>query len=226
MAEPSRDPSRDARTAARPPASSLPHLPLVRLRASRNDLVRTLLARQPAWAHVAPGHSQTLGDRGVTMHRLVVGSFFLQVHWRWNGDQWDERDVEVVPGATVALRLVLDDADPAVITRQLDLPPTRAFGKGESGPRGRAVRDEGLWIHEVWPGGFQFAEEKLAELLALLRGREGFRSVLAMRGVSWAGATIKLRGCLERMGGLALEPRLLADLAGLSLAFDLELAAD
>jgi hypothetical protein len=76
------------------------------------------------------------------------------------------------------------------------------------------------------PGGFHFAEEKLAELLALLRARPGFRDVVGAGGVQWAGVTVRLRGCLERMGGLCLEPHLVADLAGLSLALDLELAAD
>lgn len=205
---------------------SLPHLPLVRLRSSRGDLLRPLLERQPAWAHAAPAHSQILVDRAVASYRLSSESFFLRVHWRWTGEQWEERDVEIVPGAVVALRLVLDDADPAVITRQLGLVPTRAFRKGEVGPRGRAGRDEGLWIHEVWPGSFHFPEEKVAELLAVLRAQPRFRDVLGSRGVTWAGVTVKLRGCLERMGGFALEPLLLADLAGLSLALDLELGAD
>jgi hypothetical protein len=205
---------------------ALPHLPLLRLRSSRNDLLRSLLERQPAWGHVGPMAAVVTADRGVSTYRLAAESFALQVHWRWHDEAWEERDVVVVPGATVALRLVLDDIQPAAITRALELTPTRAFGKGESGPRGRSVRDEGLWIHEVWPGGAQFAEEKIAELVALLRGRPGLRQVLGERSVTWAGVTVKLRGCLECMGGLALDAAVLADLAGLALALDLDVAAD
>lgn len=208
------------------PVQALPSLPFVRLRASRSDLGRRLLERRPEWAHVAPGHASATGERGVTCYRLAAESFFVQVHWRWRGDGWDERDLDVVPGAVVALRLVLDDLDPAVVGRLLDLPPTRAFARGERGPRGRGLDDEGLWIHEVLPGGFRFPEEKVAELLALLRARPGFGEVLRRRGVRWAGVTVKLRGCLERMGGFVLEPALLEDLVGLSLPLDLELAVD
>jgi hypothetical protein len=208
------------------PAVALPALPLVRLRASRTDLLRTLLERQPAFVHATPAAAVVTGDRGVTSYRSAPGSFFLQVHWRWSGEAWDEREVVVVPGAVVALRLVLDDVDPAAITRALDLVPTRAFGKRANGGRGGAGHDEGLWIHEVWPHGFQFAEEKVAELVALLRARPRLREVLAARGVTWAGITVKLRGCVERAGGFALEPTLVADLAGLSLALDLELGVD
>lgn len=207
-------------------APALPHLPLARLRASRGDLVRRLLERQPAWAHAAPGRSQVVGDRGVTCYRLAPESFFVQVGWHWRGEQWEERDVDVVPGALVAVRLVLDDTKPAVVTQHLGLAPTRAFAKGELGPLVRARGDEGLWIHEVLPGAFCFPEEKLTELLALLRARPGWRDVLALRGVRWAGATVKLRGPVERLGGLALEPRLLEDLVGLSLALDVEVAAE
>jgi hypothetical protein len=60
----------------------------------------------------------------------------------------------------------------------------------------------------------------------LLRGRAGWREVLGLRGVTWAGVTVKLRGPSERIGGLALEPRVLEDLVGLSLAFDLEVVSD
>ncbi len=204
----------------------LPHLPLLRLRCSRNDLLRALLERQPAWGHLAPGATQVQGERGVACYRLAPQSFFLQVHWRWTGEQWEERDVIVVPGATVALRLVLDDLAPAAVTRALLLEPTRAFAKGESGPRSRLVRDEGLWIHEVLQRGFHWPEEKVAELLGLLRGRPGFRDVLGQRGVTWAGVTVQWRGCLERMGGFVLDPRLLEDLVGLSLQLDLELIAE
>lgn len=204
----------------------LPRLPLVRLRASRSDLGRGLLERQPAWAHAAPADTRILGDRGLTCYRLAPESFFVQVHWRWFQDAWQERDVEIVPGSVVALRLVLDDVSPATVTRHLDLAPTRAFAKGEAGPLVRARRDEGLWIHEVLAAAFCFPEEKIAELLALLRGRPGWRDVLAHRGVTWAGVTVKLRGPVERLGGLALEPRVLEDLVGLSLGLDLDLAAE
>jgi hypothetical protein len=208
------------------PSAPLPHLPLLRLRASSSDLLRALVARQPAWGHVSPGEVKVDGVRGVASYRLAPESFFLQVHWRWNGSAWDERDVVVVPGTVVALRLVLDDADPAVVTRLLGLPPTRAFAKGETGHRGRTVRDEGLWIHEVLPRGFWFPEEKVGELLALLRGRPGWRDALQLPGVTWAGVTVQLRGCLERLGGFALDQRLLEDLVGLSLQFDLQLLAE
>lgn len=204
----------------------LPSVPLLRLRACRNDLVRGLLERQPALAHAAPSCQRLHGDRGLTCYRLTPDSFFVQVRWRWVGETWEEREVETVPGSVVALRLVLDDALPAVITRHLDLQPTRAFGKGEVGPLVRARRDEGLWIHEVLPGAFCFAEEKVGELLALLRGRAGWRQVLGHRGVTWAGVTVKLRGPAERPGGLALEPRVLEDLVGLSLGLDLEVAPE
>ncbi|MFO1030215.1 MAG: hypothetical protein U1F60_03985 [Planctomycetota bacterium] len=197
--------------------------PLVRLRCSRSDRLRSLLERQPTWAHASPSHQQQHGDRAVTCYRLAPESFFLQVHWRRVGEEWQERDVEFVPGAAVALRLVLDAVEPAWITRTLELPPTRAFARGETG---RRQSDEGLWIHEVWPGSFRLCEEKLAELLALLRARAGLRHVLGHRGVRWAGVTVKLRGAAEHLGGLVLDAPLLADLAGLSLAFDLELAAD
>ncbi len=203
-----------------------PHLPLLRLRCSRSDLLRSLLERQPAWGHVPPSHAQHHGDDAVSSYRLQPESFFLQVQWRWTGEQWEERDVVVVPGATVALRLVLDDTPPARITALLDLPPTRAFAKGASGPHRRGVRDEGLWIHEVLPRGFHWAEEKVGELVGLLRARSGWRDVLSLPGVSWAGVTVQLRGCIERMGGLSLEARLLEDLVGLSLQLDVALVAE
>lgn len=203
-----------------------PHLPLLRLRCSRSDLLRSLLERQPAWGHVAPGHTQQHGEHAVSSYRLQAESFFLQVQWRWTGEQWDERDVTVVPGATVALRLVLDDVSPERVTALLDLPPTRAFAKGDSGPHRRGVRDEGLWIHEVLPHGFHWAEEKIGELTGLLRARTGWRAVLSQPGVTWAGVTVQLRGCLERMGGLVLESRLLEDLVGLSLQLDVALLAE
>lgn len=204
----------------------LPHLPFVRLRASRSDLGQRLLERRPEWAHVVPGASTVTDDRGVTCYRLAAESFFVQVHWRRERDGWAERDLDVVPGALVALRLVLDDLAPETVTRLLDLLPTRAFARGELGPRGHGMTDEGLWIHEVLPGAFRFPEEKVGELLALLRARPGFGQVLRRRGVRWAGVTVKLRGCLERMGGFVLEPALLEDLVGLTLPLDLEFAVD
>lgn len=208
------------------PVAPPPHLPLLRLRCSRNDVVRALLERQPAWGHVPPAQTQQHGEHAVTCYRLAPESFFLEVHWRWHGDAWDERDVTVVPGAVVALRLVLDDVDPQKVTRLLDLEPTRAFGKGDSGPHRSGVRDEGLWIHEVLPRGCHWPEAKLAELLALLRARSGWRDVLSLSGVRWAGVTVQLRGCQERMGGLAFEAALLEDLVGLSLQLDVEVVAE
>lgn len=208
------------------PTAAPPHLPLLRLRCSRSDLIRSLIERQPAWGHVPPAHVQHQGEHAVSSYRLQPESFFLQVDWRWNGEEWQERDVTVVPGATVALRLVLDDVSPDRVSALLDLPPTRAFGKGDSGPHRRGVRDEGLWIHEVMPRGFHWAEEKVAELIGLLRVRSGWRDVLSLPGVTWAGVTVQLRGCIERMGGLVLEARLLEDLVALSLQLDVELVAD
>lgn len=205
---------------------SPPHEPLSRLRCSRSDLVRSLCERQPGWRSVAPGASQHDGERGVTHYRLRPESFFLQVGWRWTGEEWQERDLAVVPGTVVAVRLVLDDASPERISRELDLIPTRAFAKGDTGMHGRHFRDEGLWIHEVLPHGFHWPEEKVGELLALLRNRAGWREILSVPGITWAGVAVQLRGCLERMGGFALDPKLLEDLVGLSLQFDLELFAD
>jgi hypothetical protein len=204
----------------------VPHLPLLRLRCCRSDFVRSLLERQPAWGHAAPSHVQQHGEHAVSSYRLQAESFFLQVQWRWTGDEWQERELTVVPGAVVALRLVLDDVSPARVTSLLDLPPTRAFAKGESGPHRRSVRDEGLWIHEVMPQGFHWAEEKIAELVGLLRARSGWRDVLSLPGITWAGVTVHLRGCSERMGGLVLEARLLEDLVGLSLQLDVALVAE
>lgn len=203
-----------------------PHLPLLRLRCSNSDFVRSLVERQPAWGHASPGQVQHDGDRGVAHYRLQPESFFLQVPWRWTGERWDEGSVTVVPGTVVALRLVLDEVAPERITRLLELPPSRAFAKGESGQHRRHVRDEGLWIHEVMPQGFHWPEEKVGELLGILRARRGWRDVLCLPGVTWAGITVQLRGCVERMGGFALDPRLLEDMVGLSLQLDLELLAE
>jgi hypothetical protein len=207
-------------------AAEVPHVPLLRLRCSRSDVLRRVLERVPAWGHVAPGQQHCGGDRGVSSYRLAAESCFVQVHWRLVAGQWEERDYEIVPGTVVALRLVLDDADPQQITRLLGLEPLRAFGKGESGPHNRRVRDEGIWIYEVMPRGFHWPEEKVGELLSLLRGRPGWRDVLSLAGVSWAGVTVELRGCLERMGGFALDPAVLEDLVRLSLQLDLKLLAE
>jgi hypothetical protein len=185
-----------------------------------------LLERQPAWGHIGPGQAEVHGERGLTRYRLAVESFFVQVDWRWTGVSWEEGLVTIVPGAVVALRVVLGDLDPETVTRCLDLPPTRAFGKGEIGPRGGQLVDEGLWIHEVLQRGFHWPEEKVAELLALLRSCPGYRDVLGHPGVRSVGVTVQLRGCLEQMGTFALDPRLLEDLVGLSLQLDLEMAAD
>jgi hypothetical protein len=172
---------------------------------------------------LAPERSDSSGDRATTSYRLAPGSFWLQVRWRLQGDDWQERELDVVPGSIVALRLVLDDVAPAVVTRLLDLAPTRAFAKGDSGALGRGVRAEGLWIHEVLPDSCCLPEEKIGELVAVLRARPGLAQVLGQRSVTWAGITVKLRCPIERPGGIALEPRVLEDLAGLSLGFDLEL---
>jgi len=204
----------------------LPYLPLLRLRCSRNDLLRRLLERVPGWGHATPGQRSVDGDRGEACYRLAPGSCTVQVHWRRIAGTWEERDCDVVPGATVALRLVLDGASPPEITRLLGLVPTRAFGKGESGPHVRAFRDEGLWIHEVLPQGFHWPEEKVGELLALLRARPGWREVLRLPGIRWAGVTVVLRGVQERMGGFALDPQLLEALVALSLQFDLQIVAE
>ena len=206
--------------------AELPQPPLLRLRCSRTDVLRRVLERQPAWGHATASQHQQDGERGVTCYRLAAESFFVMVHWRWSGGQWEERDFDVVPGTVVSLRLVLDAADPQQITRLLDLPPTRAFAKGDSGPHARRFRDEGLWIHEVMPRGFHWPEEKVAELVALLRGRPGWRDVLRLPGVTWSGVTVQLRGCQERMGGFALDPASLEALVSLSLQLDLELLAE
>ncbi len=204
----------------------LPRLPLAHLRSSRSDLVRSLVERQPNWAHALPAHSQADGGRGVTLHRLTPDSFALQVRWRWNGAQWEEGEVDVLPGSVVALRLVLDDVRPEAVTAALGLAPTRAFGKGDVGPIAGVKRTEGLWIRESMPGAFCFPEEKVADVLALLRGAAGWRDIVGRAGVRWAGVTAKLRGTMERPTSLALDARTLEDLVGLSLALDVEVGAE
>lgn len=204
----------------------LPRTPLAHLRCSRSDLVRALVERQPNWAHALPAQTQQDGVRGVTLHRLAPDSFALQVRWRWTGTAWDEGDVSVLPGSVVALRLVLDDVRPEAVTKALGLSPTRAFGKGDVGPIAGVKRPEGLWIRESMPGAFCFAEEKVAEILAQLRGAAGWRDVVGRVGVRWAGVAVKMKGPVERPTSLALDTRTLEDLVGLSLALDVEVAAE
>ena len=76
------------------------------------------------------------------------------------------------------------------------------------------------------PGSFCFPEEKVAEILALLRGAAGWRDVVGRAGVRWAGVAVKLKGPAERSTSLALDARTLEDLVGLSLALDVEVAAE
>jgi len=204
----------------------LPRTPLAHLRNSRSDLVRALVERQPNWAHVLPAHAQQDGPRGVTLHRLVPDSFALQVRWRWSGAAWEEGEIDVLPGSVVALRLVLADVRPESVTKALGLVPTRAFAKGDIGPIVGVKRPEGLWIRESMPATFCFAEEKVAEILALLRGAAGWRDVVGRAGVRWAGVAVKLRGPIERPTSLALDARTLEDLVGLSLALDVEVATE
>ncbi len=203
-----------------------PGLPLLRLRAHAHDLVRQLLLRAPEWGHAGPAQQQVDGERAVSCYRQRADSFFLQVHWRWSDEGWRERDVTIVPGAVAALRLVLGDVDPAQITRLLGIAPTRAFGKGETGPHAARFRDEGLWIHEVLPHAFLYPEEKVAELLALLDGRPGWREVLRLPAVAWAGVTLHLRGCREQRGSFGADTAMVENLARLGLQFDLEWSVD
>jgi len=202
-----------------------PRLPLLRLRCSRADHLRALLERQPQWGVIAPAHEQVAADAAVVRYRLQPQSFFVEVRWRRERDEWVERDFLIVPGAVVALRLVLGDRDPARISSLLDLPPSRAWRQG-SGDGPPSVRREGLWIHEVLPDACVYAEEKVQELLALLRSRPGLRDVLADPEVRWAGVTVQFRGCRERMGGLSLDRAVLEDLVALSLQLDVEVGAE
>jgi len=208
------------------PVAELPQLPLSYLRCSRSEPLRALLERQSAWSSAVPGLRRPDGERGITCYRIARESFFVQVHWRWSGGQWQERDFTIVPGTIVALRLVLDGADPARISALLDVVPTRAFAKGDTDLPARRIRDEGLWIHEVLPNDFLLPEEKVAELLGMLRGHPGWREVLRLPGIAWHGITVQMRGCQERMGGFALDPRTLEDLVGMSLQLDLEVIAE
>lgn len=201
-----------------------PELPLLRLRAAHADRVRPLLERAPALGHAAPAHRSVDGEGGLACYRLSPGAFWVQVRWRLEHGQWLERDAEVVAGSVVALRLVLDDLEPGAVSDLLGLAPTRAFGRRDGAAAGRAGRDEGLWIHEVMTGAFCLPEEKVHELLALLRARVRWREVVGHRGVRWAGVTVKLHTPIEQPPSLALEPRALEDLVGLSLALDVSCA--
>lgn len=206
-------------------ALGLPAWPLSRLRCSTSEVLRSIVQRKPAWGHAVPQHGHLDGDRGCLRYRAEPQSFWIEVQCMRHGDGWLERDFTIVPGGTVALRLSLDDVDPAAIDRALGLPATRAWKKGEAGPS-RRIADEGLWIHEVATGACLWPEEKVVELLALLGARARDPSVLAAPGVRWAGVAVHYRGCQERMGGLALDRELLAQLAALQLQLDVELVAD
>jgi hypothetical protein len=116
-------------------AGGPPGLLLSRLRCSGTDLVRSLLERKPAWGHVGPAHQRIDGDRAAACYRLEAHSFWLEVQWRRQQDQWIEHDFVVVPGSAVALRLVLDDLHPDRVTRALGLQPSRAWQKGAGGGR-------------------------------------------------------------------------------------------
>lgn len=201
-------------------------LPLLRLRCSSSDGLRRLLQRAPELGHLPPGLHQIDGDRARSCYRRAAGQYFVQVHWRCRHGRWEECDHEVVPGAVVALRLVLDHAEPQAITRLLGIAPTRAFAKGDSGLHARQVRDEGLWIHEVPVQGFDWPEQQVAELLARLRGSQGFAAALRLPGVRWAGVTVRLHHAPGTRGGLALELPVLEDLVALALQLDVALQTD
>lgn len=204
---------------------SLPSSPLLRLRCCASETLRAILQRKPIWGHAVPVETHQDGERGVLRYRAEPQSFSIEVQFKKSGDDWIERDFTIVPGGVVALRLSLGDVDPEAITRGLGIEPTRAWKKGEAGPS-RRLRDEGLWIHEVASAGCLWPEEKVAELLALLRSRSRHPEVLGSPGVQWAGIAVHYRGCQERMGGLALDRDVLASLASLGLQLDVELFAD
>lgn len=206
-------------------AVGLPRSPLLRLRCMASETLRAILLRQPIWGHAVPIEAHVDGDRGVLRYRAESQSFWLEVQFKKSGDEWIERDFTIVPGSVVALRLALDDLDPAAITRGLGIAPSRAWQKGEAGPT-RRVRDEGLWIFEIDNAACLWPEEKVAELLALLQSRSHHPEVLTAPGVQWAGIAVHYRGCHERMGGLALDRATLAALAALGLQLDVELFAD
>jgi hypothetical protein len=196
----------------------------MRLRCSSGDLLRSLLAREPQWGHATPV-VEVAGEDAVACYRLRPESFFVVVRFRRQGDQWVERDGQIVPGSTVALRFVLGDLQPARVTRALGIEPSRAWAKGDlDAPR--SARHEGLWIREVLPASTVYAEEKVQELIGLLRDRASVRKLVEDAQVAWAGITVRLAGCREQMGGLALDRSLLADVADLGLALDVQVSAE
>jgi hypothetical protein len=71
-----------------------------------------------------------------------------------------------------------------------------------------------------------YAEEKVQELLALLRSCAGWRTVVADPAVQWALITIQFYGCREQMGGLSLDRTVLEDLVALSLQVDVQVSAE
>jgi hypothetical protein len=203
-----------------------PQLPFAHLRCSTSDALRPVVQRAPAWSAALPVHQRRDGDEAVVCYRVDPQSFFVEVRFRRLGESWAERDFAVVPGSVVELRLALVELRPEAVTQALDLPPTRAWAKGDTGPGNRRFREEGLWIHEVLPRDFLWPEEKIAELCGLLKARPGWRDVVGHRGVAWAGVAVHFHGCQEHMGGLALDAATLEDLVALSLQLDAEIVAD
>ncbi|GDY02525.1 hypothetical protein LBMAG49_18540 [Planctomycetota bacterium] len=202
-----------------------PRLPLLRLRCSSTERLRSLLTREPQWGFVLPQVDNKAGDDAIARYRLRSDSFFVEVHFHRQGEQWVERDCQIVPGASVTLRLVLNDCDPARITKQLGIEPSRAWAKGDvEAPL--SARGEGLWIREVLPAAMVYAEEKVQELLALLRSCAGWRTVVADPAVQWALITIQFYGCREQMSGLSLDRTVLEDLVALSLQVDVQVSAE
>ncbi|HLQ37043.1 MAG TPA: hypothetical protein VK348_04540 [Planctomycetota bacterium] len=202
--------------------AALPRQPLVHLRCSTTDVLRSLLLRRPDWRTVGPAHERMDGDAVVLSYRLDPRSFAIEVRLRRDGDTWREHDFAIVPGAQVALQLVLDGLRPTEVSSLLDLEPTHASIRGAAAPR--LPRGDGLWRHEV-PGEGQ-PEARVAELLAVLHARPGWRLVVAHPGVVWAGIAVHFHGCQEQMGGFVLDQAVVEQLFGLSLQFDVEVSAD
>lgn len=205
-------------------AAGPPRLPLMRLRCSSSDRLRSLLAREPQWGHATPT-IEFAGEEALACYRLRPESFFVMVRYRRQGDQWVERDGQIIAGSTVALRLVLGDLQPARVTRALGIEPTRAWAKGDP-EAPRSARHEGLWIREVLPTSTVYAEEKVQELLALLRDRAAVRKIATDPQVAWAGIAVRFAGCREQMGGLSLDRSVLADFADLGLSLDVQVSAE
>ena len=67
---------------------------------------------------------------------------------------------------------------------------------------------------------------RLAAEPSLLRDRASVRKLVEDAQVAWAGITVRLAGCREQMGGLALDRSLLADVADLGLALDVQVSAE